>query len=330
MVEQHSQARARPRPGPRPNPSAHGDARRRTAHRATPAKKPAKRQPKTVQTSARSIPSRRTLKARADDSRSATNGSGAERSQRTKISPARQWLILAVGSIVAFGIAVVTAPFFEAEGVQISGAARTSEGAILEALAIPADQALLTYRTGEAAEAVNELAWVQAVSVTRQWPSTVRVVVRERTASASIGSPNGAEWIIVGEDGVAVETRMTPSAGVPVIVATHAIVGGSSIGEPVNGVERALLIARELPLQLDPWITTWSVGDSGDVIAELVGSASVQFGATEDHRTQYVSLASILNGGADLICLDRIDLMVADTPVLHRNPQCLVDARQLS
>jgi len=325
MVKQHPEARARPRPGPRPNPSAHGDTRRRTAHRATTATKPVERRAKRVETSARSIPSRRSVKPRTDEPRS-----GSERSPLIKISPARQWLLLAVGSIIAFGIAVMAAPFFEAENVQISGAARTSEGAILEALAIPVDQALLTYRTGAGAEAVGDLAWVSAVSVTRQWPSTVRVVVRERTASASIGSPNGTRWIVVGEDGVAVEERMTPSAAVPVIVATDAILSQASIGKPIGGVERALLIAQELPLQLDPWITTWSVDDSGDVIAELVGSASVHFGPTEDHRTQYVSLASILNGGADLICLERIDLMVADTPVLHRNPQCLIDARQLS
>ncbi|MFT7473423.1 MAG: hypothetical protein ACI81L_000338 [Verrucomicrobiales bacterium] len=247
-----------------------------------------------------------------------------------KISPAHQLLLFAFGSLIAFGIAVIAAPFFEAENVQISGAARTSEGAILEALAIPDDQALLTYRTGVGEDAVDTLAWVKSVSVTRQWPSTVRVVVRERTASASIGSPNGDEWIVVGEDGVVVEARMTPSAGVPVIVATESILDEASIGQPIDSVDRALLIAQQLPLQLDPWITTWSIDDSGDVVAELVGSASVHFGATEDHRTQYVSLASILSGGADLICLERIDLMVADTPVLYRNPQCLVEARQLS
>jgi len=123
---------------------------------------------------------------------------------------------------------------------------------------------------------------------------------------------------------------MTPPTGVPVIIGTKAMVDAAAIGSPLVGPERVLEIANDLPLQLAPWVTTWSTDDDGRVTAHLVGSAVAKFGAFEDHRTQFVSLASILDGGAPLTCLSTIDLSVPDTPVLHRDPDCLVEARELS
>lgn len=241
-----------------------------------------------------------------------------------------RWFLVALFvSTAAFVVALLEAPTFEAQNVQISGAARTSEGSILEALALDDGQALLTYNTQAGHDAVSELPWVQAVSVTRQWPSTLRVVVRERTVSAAIVEPSGDEWVVLAGDGVVVEHRMSPPSGVPLIVATDDIVDAAVIGEPLGGLERVLEISADLPLQLDPWVTTWRMDANGVVTAELVGSASANFGKLDDHRTQFVSLASILNGGASLVCLEVIDLTIADTPVVHRDPGCLLRSAEL-
>jgi hypothetical protein len=320
MAERTRRTSTRPRPGPRPNPSAHGSRRRRVAHQAKQSTG-AKRAAKSHARAGRS--------ARAQESSPAREQTGT-REPRTR----RQISTLWIGAIVLFAIgaliAMVESPFFEVNDVQISGASRTSDGAILDALQVGSNQALLTYDTSKGRNVVADLPWVEAVSVTRQWPSTLRVVVRERTVAAAIGRPSGSEWAVVSTDGVVVEYRMTPPSGVPLIVATTDLVDASSIGAPLAGVERALEIARDLPLQLDPWVTTWSVDADGVVVAELVGSARADFGKLDDHRTQFVSLASILNGGAELVCLDTIDLTISDTPVLHRNATCLSMSRDLS
>ncbi len=241
----------------------------------------------------------------------------------------RWWLIIVIVLITATAIALLEAPFFEANSVQLSGNARTNEGLIAAALDIPEDQALLLYDFESAEAAVAELPWVRDVSVTRVWPSTVRVVIEERGVAAAVGRPDGSEWAVISGDGVVVEHRATPPANVPLIVSTNAIVESTVIGEGVPDVERALDIALNVPQQLRAWITTWTLDENLALTAELVGSARVNFGAFEDHRTQFVSLASILNGGAELTCLDRIDLSVADTPVLHRNVGCIVESAAL-
>ena len=230
---------------------------------------------------------------------------------------------------VAIIVSIFEAPLFEARSVQTSGNARTSEGAVLEALAIAPDQALLLYDTAGAERRVAELPWVREVEISRQWPSTVQVVISERGVAVAIGRPDGSEWLVVSNDRVVVERRATPPAQVPLIVATNAMVSRATLGEGVADAERALDIVLEVPGQLDPWITTWTLDEAGALTAELVGSAQANFGAFEDPRTQFVSLASILNGGSELTCIDRIDLSVADTPVLHRNPACISQSAEL-
>lgn len=233
-------------------------------------------------------------------------------------------------SIIGFVVALLEAPTFEVRDIQIAGAARTSQGAVLDALEVSSDQALVSYDVSRGRSAVADLPWVEAVSLTRQWPSTLRVVIRERTVSAAVGHPAGTEWIVVATDGTVVESRLTPPNGVPLIVSPADVVENARVGEPIVGVDRALEIAYALPGQLDPWVTTWMAHEDGSVSAGMVGSATVDFGAHDDHRTQFVSLASILNGGADLVCLEEIDLRIADTPVLHRDPACLIASRAFS
>ena len=302
---------------------SHGSTRRRTAHATTKKRTAAPKRAAAPQRPA-------TSKAKASKAKAAPPSRRTAPFGDQPASLAKWWLLAAIVLGASFCLAVLEASFFEAEKIQVSGAARTSEGLILDALDIGEDQALLTYDTADGAGRIAALPWVKAVEVTRQWPSTVRVVIRERTVSATVGSPSGREWVVLGEDGVVVESRMTPPTGVPLIVATSQIIESAQVGGELEGIERVLEITQDLPLQLDPWVTTWSMDNDGRVIAKLVGTAYASFGAFEDHRTQFVSLASILDGGASLVCLEHIDLTVADTPVLHRNAPCMLQAQELT
>ena len=311
----------------------HGTRRRRTAHRP-PAKNTASKTaaPRKSAASKRAAAAKRAAatKRAAAAKRAAPIPSRRQRDDVDPATTAKWWLIASIVVAVASLLAVLEAPFFEARDVQVSGIARTSEGAVLDALDLQPDTALLRYDASAASDSVLALPWVKQVEITRQWPSTVRVVVRERTVEASVGTPDGSRWLVIGDDQFVVEERLTPPPDVPLIIATHEIVAASTVGERLVGVERALEVAHGLPLQLDPWVTTWVSDADGRVTAHLVGSATAEFGAFADYRTQYVSLASILDGGASLVCLQTIDLAVADSPVLHRDPGCLVEAAALS
>ncbi len=332
MAKPTRSSSARPKPGPRPanhrsGPAPHGTTRRRTAHQPTPA--PKKRKPK-PQVKAQLRP-KQTPNPQAKKREPANPQSIPFHRPEREVAPAtvaKWWLLAGIVVAIGFIVAVLEAPFFEARTVQISGVARTSNGAVLDTLNLQPDAALLRYDLSNAEEKLAVLPWIKNVEVSRQWPSTVRVVVRERSVWATLGTPSGSRWLVLGDDGVVVEERLTPPTGVPVIIGTAAIVDQAQLGQPLTGAERVLEIAHDLPLQLDPWITTWTTDDDGRVTAQLVGSAEAEFGAFEDHRTQFVSLASILDGGAPLACLSVIDLSVADTPVLHRDSQCVAQVAE--
>lgn len=282
----------------------HGDTRRRTGRPVAEKRRIAER--------AR-IAAKRVSEADNEDS----NGSTGRRGW---------WLLGIIILATATVLALFEASFFEVRSVQVTGNAQTNEGLILDTLAVPDDQALLTHDIDGATEAIAGLPWVADVEITRRWPSTLRVVITEHGVAASIGRPNGSEWLVLAGDGSVIERRPTPPASVPLIIGTDPMVNQAEVGEPVQIANRALEIIFDVPLQLDGWITTWALDDTGTLTAELVGSAEANFGAFEDPRTQFVSLASILDGGAELTCLDRIDLSVPDTPVLHRNTACILAA----
>lgn len=264
----------------------------------------------------------------AERARIAANRSGKADQDESDTTPSRRgwWAVGLIVVVTATVLALFEASFFEVRNVQISGNAQTNDGLILDTLAVPEDQALLTHDIDGATEALSALPWVANVEISRSWPSTLSVVIEEHGVAASIGRPNGSEWLVLAGDGSVIEHRFTPPASVPLIIGTNQMVDGAEIGEPIQVANRALEIIFDVPLQLDAWITTWALDDTGVLTAELVGSAEANFGAFEDPRTQFVSLASILDGGAELTCLDRIDLSVPDTPVLHRNTACILSA----
>lgn len=317
MTERSTRVSARPKPGPR---RPRGAVQPRSVN-----------QPKAVRRSEHGVSKRRT----GTHEKAPGRGSAPARAQKSPRPPVdratnrRWWLGVGLFTIVAFLFALLEAPAFEASQTQINGHARTNEGAIVAALQISDDQALLTYDTDAAAQRVAELPWVEHVEVIRQWPSTARVVIRERAVRFGLGDRTGLNWFVVGEDRVAIESRSTPPTGVPLIVAADPIMESVVLGEPIDGVARVVGLVDGLPEQLDSWVSLWSIDDDGVVRANLVGSAEAVFGPAGDSRTQFVSLASILNGGTPLACIRTIDLSTPDTPVINRDPACVLASQEL-
>lgn len=240
---------------------------------------------------------------------------------------------LAVGLVAlmlgAFALSLWHAPFLRVDGVQLVGNSRTTSGAIMASLELGEEQALVSVDTDRAERAIEQLPWVEEVKVSRKWPSTVRVTIRERSAAFGAAAFGGTDWLVLARDGHVLERRLTPPSDLPLIRIPQAGFDLGSVGAPLPGMERPLRIAMDLPAQLKPWIEGWTLSKDGDVVASLVGTAIADFGAQSDHRTQFVSLASILEGDVPLACISEIDLSIEDTPVINRDPQCLEESRAL-
>ncbi|WP_161629910.1 cell division protein FtsQ/DivIB [Desulfogranum mediterraneum] len=80
---------------------------------------------------------------------------------------------------------------FRLTDIQVSGNRITPEAEILEAGALEKGKSLLLLERGAVAARIAALAWIDRVTVKRQWPSTIRVVVREHRPLALINVETG-------------------------------------------------------------------------------------------------------------------------------------------
>jgi len=73
---------------------------------------------------------------------------------------------------------------FALERVHASGQGRTPDGAILEALGVSAGDPLVAMNMEKLRNRVEDLPWVKRAVITREWPSTLKVWIEERTPFA--------------------------------------------------------------------------------------------------------------------------------------------------
>lgn len=233
------------------------------------------------------------------------------------------WATAATVVLITLAALVLRAPFFAVNHVQLNGESRTSEGAVLEALQIIEGESLARFNTNEAADRVGELPWVESVSVNRGWPSTLQVTLRERTPAAALAVDGGATWVVVDASGHVLEHRLTPPTTLPLVHVPREIGVSVPVGGVIDAAKPVLHVATSTPAQLTAWVDTWTMTADGEIFVELVGSARAVLGTERDHRTQFVSLASIVDGGTSLVCISSIDLRVPNTPVIERDADCL-------
>lgn len=92
--------------------------------------------------------------------------------------------------VIVVGVAVLS-PLFKADSVEVEGTVRLDPEQVTEAASGIEGRNLLFADTGDTAAAVSQLPWVEKVTVSRQWPSTVKVSVTEYDAVGVTDSGDG-------------------------------------------------------------------------------------------------------------------------------------------
>lgn len=122
------------------------------------------------------------------------------------------WAIGAVVVIVALFAVVYFTPLLSVRKVSVLGVRSVPEDQVVAALAVPEGRPLLRVDTGAAAKRVAQLPKVAEVRVQRDYPSTVKVTVTERTPVLFFDSPQGTHLV----DGTGVDyATEPPPPGVP-------------------------------------------------------------------------------------------------------------------
>ena len=227
------------------------------------------------------------------------------------------WTVLAIGVIGVGGFAVSHSEFLDVDDVQITGLSTEagtglSKPELIEAAAVMIGSPMLTVDIDGIAERLIALPWVAEVTVSRRWPSSVELWIRQRVAVAN-AVDRSASVALLDAEGTVLEHRGEQVVGIPVIRVDQ-------LGRPgtrMTGLAPLLLAVEALTPELFPWVVAL-VPTADGVIAELVGGVEAFLGFGQDYHDEFRSLEAVLRR-VELACIVEVDVSLHSSPVVRRD-----------
>ncbi|MCI1256487.1 MAG: FtsQ-type POTRA domain-containing protein [Corynebacterium provencense] len=142
---------------------------------------------------------------------------GGRRGSGRRRGPSRLTAVLGVLLVlVVAGAAVVQ--FLTVSSVEVSGTVNQDPGEVRTASGVSEGDRMVTVDTGAAASSVSVLPWVKTVTVSRGWPTTVKITVTEHTPVGVLD--DGGTPVVVDTDGVQFLRDVRPDGLTPMKVAS--------------------------------------------------------------------------------------------------------------
>lgn len=170
--------------------------------------------------------------------------------------------------------------------VQVTGNRLVPTAQIRSAAGIRAGQPLARVNTAAAAHRVERIAAVQSATVSRSWPDTIVITVRERTAQLAVPATGGYD--LIDEYGVTVRWTARKPAGMPLLSAPPAVLRGN------QAVRAAALVLQQLPGALHVRIKSVSAPSATAVTLHLAGGVTVLWGGPGRGAQKWAELELLL------------------------------------
>jgi cell division protein FtsQ len=223
-----------------------------------------------------------------------------------------------VAAAIVLAVGVTRSPVLDVDRIEVVGAAHTQVGVVQRAAGIRRHAPMTDVNLDRARRDVLALPWVNTVSIQREWPASVRVVITERTAVAVVTAGQQG-FALVDGTGRVLELSSTPPAGFMLLANVPAP------GEPGTNVDPsagdALSVARSMPDSLRPKVST-VVAEANGVVLRLVAGGVVRLGPATDLQVKLRDADTMLTE-VDITGLCSIDVQVPGSPSLTRGKSCL-------
>lgn len=180
---------------------------------------------------------------------------------------------------------VLLSPWLAVERVQVSGTGRLTADEVVAAAAVEPGTPLARLDAGDVVDRVRTLAPVQEVRVAREWPTTLRLEVTERTAVAAVPRAKGVQ--LVDAEGVVFADEPAAPAGVPTL----------DVARPARddpATVAALAVRAELPADLAAQVAVLRATTPSDVELVLTDGRTVVWGEPGRADTKAAALAALL------------------------------------
>lgn len=222
----------------------------------------------------------------------------SSRGRRSSRAPRRGWLI--GGSLVAL-IAIVAAvvwfsPWLVVKNINVEGVVHGDKPAIVEASGISEGQKLIGLNTSESARSVAGQPWVDSVTVSRSWPQSVTISVREFSPVVFIRATDGEHlFSAAGQEFV----TAPPPQG------TIEVVNVPRVDQPADGkidpeprvIKAVLAVVKALPEPIAHRVERISAPTEAEITLFLSDGYEVYFGSSDSAKEKARATEIVLNRG---------------------------------
>ena len=231
----------------------------------------------------------------------------------------RRRVVLALIAIIGLGSAtwaVTRTPLLALQHARVSGIDATTMDDVVRAGGLAEGTPMTDIDVHGAARRLEALPWVAWARVRREWPRTVRVEIRERTATAAATAAGGG-WVLLDATGRVLARVPAPPADQPLLG------GVPPAGAPGTRLARAgrpaLAVAGALAPELRSRVVLITAQADGEVELRLRPEGVVRLGGPDRIAEKLAALRTMV-ARADLRRLGVLDLRVPTNPVLTRQP----------
>ena len=221
-------------------------------------------------------------------------------------------------AVIVLALGVTRSPVLDVDRVHVAGATHTAVDVVQRATGIKHHAPMTDVNLDRARGGVLALPWVRTVSITREWPASVEVVITERTAVAVVTA--GSEgFALVDGDGRVLELSAAPPPGY-VLLANVPLPGPAGSALDASAAD-ALAVAVAMPASLRSKVSTVAAEGDG-VVLRLVAGGVVRLGPATDLGPKLRATDTVLTE-VDMTDLCAVDVRVASAPSLTRGKSCL-------
>jgi cell division protein FtsQ len=193
--------------------------------------------------------------------------------------------VLAVLTVVAVAYLVMFTSLLGVRSVEVVGTEEIPEADVVAAAAIEHGTPMVRLDAEGAAARVATLPRVFEVVVERSWPSTVQIIVTERSPVAVRKA--GAEIHLIDATGLDYAVTRTAPPGLPTLAM-------ADIRPDNPAAKAAVTVLGALPKQLRTHIVTVTADTPGDVRLTLADGRVVKWGNARDNARKAAVLAPLL------------------------------------
>jgi cell division protein FtsQ len=224
---------------------------------------------------------------------------------------ARRWsrlrVLVAIGLVIvlagAAGWVVLESTLLSVRTVEVTGTSRVTPAEVLAAADVAPTTPLARVDTDAVARRVRALVAVRTVSVSRQWPRSVQIVVQERVPAAV--QRRGSSYLLVDASGVAFDTVRKRPKGLPLVTAPTAA------GEPA--FRAALTVLTSVPASVRRQLIEVRAASPEQVTLRLTRDRTVVWGSPERGDRKAAVLTALMSRRARVY-----DVSAPDAPTTRR------------